>query len=106
MAELNLNFHKNTDRYNPTEDEIIQIESVAISIEAIIKTLAEYARGSRDDAKDTRCVCLYVCNALELLMAPVIDYLSEYAGDVPARKKQKGKQHEEKSHGSGYGTGF
>ena len=84
MAELNLNFHENTGRHEPTKSEIIQIESVAISVEAIIKALAGYARGSRDNEQDIMGVCLGVCNALELLMYPVIDYLSEYAGDAPA----------------------
>ena len=84
MAELNLNFHEPTSRCEPTKSEIVQIESVAISIDAIIKVLGAYARGSRDNAQDIMGVCLGVCNALELLMGPVIEYLSEYAGDVPA----------------------
>jgi hypothetical protein len=84
MAALNLNFHKPKGRHNPTKHEIAQIESIAVSVEAIVKALAEYARGSRDDAEDMGSVCLGVCNALELLIDPVIVYLSDYAGDAPA----------------------
>ena len=87
MATLNLNFHKQTGRHNPTKDEIVQIASVATSVEAIIKALEEYARGTRDAAEDMGSVCMSVCNALELLIAPVIVYLSEHAGDAPAPKE-------------------
>jgi len=88
MAELNLNFHKNTERRDPTEDEIVQIESVAISVGAIIKTLGEYADANH---KDLSGVCTSVCNALELLINPVIEYLSNYAGDVSAPEKAEGE---------------
>jgi len=88
MATLNLNFHKPTGRHNPTKDEIVQIESIAVSVEAIIKALAEYGRSTRDDAKDMGNVCLGVCNALELLIDPVIGYLSNYAGDAAAPEKE------------------
>jgi hypothetical protein len=91
MAELNLNFHENADRREPTKSEIAQIESVAISVDAIIKVMGAYARGSRDNAQDIMGVCLGVCNALELLMGPVVDYLSEYAGDVPAPEETEEK---------------
>jgi len=89
MAELNLNFHEQAGGRKPTKMEIYQIESVAISVEAIIKALGAYARGSRDNAQDMMGVCLGVCNALELLMEPVIGYLSEYAGDVPSPEERK-----------------
>ena len=88
MAELNLNFHEQTERHEPTKSEIIQIEGLAISVDAIIKTLAEYARGSRDNAQDIGGVCLWVCNALELLMSPIVEYMSEYAGDVPTPEEE------------------
>ena len=83
MSKLNLNFHEQTGRHEPTKSEIYQIEGLAISVEAIIKALAAYANGSRD-REDMDGVCLGVCNALELLMGPVIEYLSEYAGNAPA----------------------
>jgi hypothetical protein len=85
MAKLNLNFHEQTGRRNPTKDEIVQIESVAVSVEAIIKTLAAYTEHTRDE--DIGCVCVSVCNVLEMLIDPVIGYLSEYAGNVPAEGK-------------------
>jgi len=83
MAELNLNFHKQTGRHHPTKDEIVQIESAAVSVEAIIKMLAMYAEYTNDDRGDMGGVCISVCNAMELLMRPVIEYF-EYAGNAPA----------------------
>jgi hypothetical protein len=83
MAEVNLNFHNQTSRYNPTERELCQIEGLAVSVDAIIKTLAEYAENTNHSREDIGGVCLNVCNALELLMAPVIEYLCNYAGNVP-----------------------
>jgi len=82
MATLNLNFHKCTDRHEPTRTEIYEIEGVAVSIEAIIKVLAEYASGNRNQ-EEMGGVCVGVCRALELLITPVVDYLCDYAGNVP-----------------------
>ena len=82
MAKLNLNFHEQTDRHNPTNHEIVQIGSVAFSVMAIIKTLEEYAASGNHDDIDS--VCVNVCYALELLIEPVCNYLSNYAGDAPA----------------------
>jgi len=83
MAKLNLNFHKQAGRHNPTKNEIVQIESVTVSVEAIIKILATYAEYANDDSGDMGGVCISVCNAMELLMRPVIEYF-EYAGNAPA----------------------
>jgi hypothetical protein len=91
MAKLNLNFHKNTEHRNPTKDEIVQIEGVAISVEAIIKTLAVYAEYTNDDSRDMGGICTSVCNALELLIKPVVEYLSNYAGDVSAPEETEGE---------------
>ena len=88
MAELNLNFHKNIGRHNPTKNEIVQIESVAVSIESIIKALNAYADGNH---RDIDVVCMGVCNAMELLIDPVIEYLSNYAGDAPTTEKTEGE---------------
>jgi hypothetical protein len=81
MARLNLNFVQETARHEPTENEICQIKGLAVSIEAIIKTLAAYAD---DNCHDIDGVCISVCRALELLVCPVIEYLSDYAGEIPA----------------------
>jgi len=80
MAKLNLNFHKQTGRHNPTEHELDQVVGVALSVEGIIKALEDYAYGKHED---TESVCINVCYALELLIEPVIDYLSNYAGEEP-----------------------
>jgi len=84
MATLNLNFNEQTGRHNPTKHELAQIESLAFGIEAIIKALGEYADA---DHEDLGSVCMSVCNALELLIEPVCDYLSNYAGDVPTAEE-------------------
>jgi len=88
MAKLNLNFHENTGRHEPTKNEIYQIEELAVSVEAIIKALGAYANGSR---KDIDGVCLGVCNALELLMEPVVEYLCNYAGNAPTPEEAEGE---------------
>ena len=85
MAELNLNFHEQTERYKPTKREINQIEGVATSVEAIIQVLEVYAG---DDHKDLASVCMCVCNALELLMGPIIEYLSNYAGALSTPEEE------------------
>ena len=82
MAELNLNFHKVTGRYKPTKSEIVQIEGLALSVEAILKTLNAYAN-ENNDSGDMGGVVMGVCNALGLLIDPIIGYLSNYAGDLP-----------------------
>jgi len=80
MAELNLNFQK-APHHRPTVNEICQIECIAASIEAIIRLLGAYAS---DDHDDTVSVCSSVCDTLELLIAPVVDYLAEHAGQGAA----------------------
>ena len=81
MAKLNLNFHQQIGRHEPTKNEIYQIEGIALSVEAIIKALGVYAYYK---SEDTDGVCLCVCNTLELLMEPILEYLTNYAGDLPA----------------------
>ena len=81
MAKLNFNFHEQTGRHNPTKDEIVQIESLAFDIEGVVKALEEYASGEHEDIGS---VCVGVCHTLELLIEPVIDYFSNFAGDAPA----------------------
>jgi hypothetical protein len=80
MAELNLNFQKAAN-HSPTENEICQIECVAAGIEAIIKLLGAYAA---DDHDNTVSICSAVCDTLELLIYPVVDYLAEHAGKEAA----------------------
>ena len=77
MAKLNLNFSQAVGRYNPTRSEICQIEVIALGIEAVVKALSAYAEAEHEDGNG---VCMGVCNVLELLIDPVIDYLSENAG--------------------------
>ena len=83
MAKLNLNFLDNSGRRDPTRSEIYQIQRLALSVTDIIKTLESYADENCDPS--AACgVCLSVCNALELLMDPIVDYMSNYAGNTPA----------------------
>jgi hypothetical protein len=85
MAKLNLNFHQSTGRYNPTKYEIVQIESLALSIEAIIKVMAHYSVNYDNDKHSGEAMsnCLGVFNALELLIEPIVEYMGDYAGDTP-----------------------
>jgi hypothetical protein len=83
MAKLNLNFHQQTGRRKPTENEIAQIGALAYSVEAIIKTLSVYTNENNNQNVDGN-VCMSVCDALELLIEPIVDYMCNYAGDVPA----------------------
>jgi hypothetical protein len=79
MAKLNLNFVQKTGRYEPTKNEIYQLEGLALSIEAIIKTLYMYANEGKED---TTGVCMGVCNALEILIDPIVEYMGNYAGNI------------------------
>jgi hypothetical protein len=90
MAKLNLNFYHQTGRREPTKKEIYQTGALAYSVEAIIKTLSVYTNENNNQNVEGN-VCMSVCDALELLMEPIIDYLSNYAGDVPAPEEAKGK---------------
>ena len=88
MSELNLNFlHSN--RHEPTKSEITEIHGLALSIEAIVKALDGYA--GYDDS-DLSNVCMGVCTALELLIDPIIEYMGNYAGDLPTPEKGEEKQ--------------
>ena len=95
MARLNLNFHETTGRHEPTKTEINQLEGIALSIEAIVRALYVYAS---DDAEDTgeakkphglHSVCMGICNALELLIDPIIEYMGNYAGLEPTPEDKK-----------------
>jgi hypothetical protein len=87
MAKLNLNFHKETGRYEPSKNEIVQIAGIALSVEAIVKTLYIYASESNESTVEKDGVCMGICTALEALMGPIVDYLGEYAG-LPAIEEE------------------
>ena len=89
MAILNLNFHQPEGRRIPTEDEIHQIEGLARSVEAISKSLHAYACNTFANDDDITDVCLGVSNALELLIDPVIEYMTEYAGIAAPETEEK-----------------
>jgi DNA-binding transcriptional MerR regulator len=89
MAKLNLNFHEVTGLRRPTEQEIAQLQELGFSIEAIIKTLGAYAaKNNNRMGTDTATVCMCVCNALELLIEPIVEYLANYAGELPAEAEE------------------
>ena len=79
MSKLKLNFYESTARREPTKSEIAQIEGLALGIEAIVKALKAYVLYYDDD---TSSVCAGACNVLELLIDPIIEYMSTYAGDI------------------------
>jgi len=93
MAKLTLNFNEQAEIHIPTKSEIAEIECAARSADAIIKALSAYVRTEKMDPTD---VCMGVCDALKLLMAPVVDYLFEYAWQGPAPESGKEKGHEKK----------
>jgi hypothetical protein len=86
MAKLNLNFQK-SERHNPTGDEIAQIEYVANGVVAIIKALGWYAQDAQDDRYEG--VLMTALGTLELLMEPITEYFSEYAGKEPAEEEEE-----------------
>jgi len=84
--ELRLDFTKeNENRRNPTRSEIAQIGYLALGVEGIIKMMGEYCNASQNPHE----ACGYVqsvTNVLEHLMIPIIDYLSNYAGDEASKE--------------------
>ena len=96
MAELNLNFIQETGRRELTKSEIAQIQGLALSIEAIIKALAAYSNENdgNDASKGFGNECYYVCRALELLIDPIIGYMSDYAGESASKEAEKNTQGE------------
>jgi putative Mn2+ efflux pump MntP len=84
MGKLNLNFIQPTERYEPTKSEIAEIVGLALSVDALAKALEVYAIDSNENIDS---VSIGVCNAIQLLINPVIVYLCNYAGDEPAPEK-------------------
>jgi hypothetical protein len=82
MAKLNLNYCEDKGRRVPTEDEINQIASLAFSVEALTKALSMYCN-ENSNRNVEGYVCVGVCEAIELLMGPIITYLCNYAGELP-----------------------
>jgi len=79
MAKLSLNFHGPTGMSEPTENEIDQLGGLALDIKMIIKALGKCALEGRDKNAETADICMGVCNVLELLMDPLVDYMMNYA---------------------------
>ena len=59
MAELNLNFYEETERREPTKNEIVQIEYLVFGVEGIIKTLGSYVNEPSNRRKLAVFVCVY-----------------------------------------------
>ena len=89
MAELNLNFHQQKGQRELTKHEIYQIEGLALNIKAITKALYAYADDCRENTQEISSVCMGVCNTVELLIEPVIEYMADYAGSLPAQEEQE-----------------
>ena len=92
MARLNLNFHQVTGRREPTKQEIDQIEGLALSIESISKAMIRYTCDTTtiEEANEAITACMGVFRVFELLIAPVIDCLANYAGDEAAPEPTEG----------------
>lgn len=87
MAKLNLNFYETTDRREPTKSEILDLELIALGAGAIAKALRAYSMNYHD-TPDFCADCAGVCNVLEILMDPNIEYFSEYAGSAAPPDKE------------------
>ena len=93
MAKLNLNFHQQTKRYSPTKQDIYALEGIALSVEAIIKAMGDYCdKSSSENAHEALGVCMSICNALELLIEPIVDYMGNNAGDMAAQEITQGEK--------------
>ena len=95
MTKLNLNFHKTTGCYEPTKSEIGQLETLTLSIKAIVQVMARYTNdcndcGSNRDDFEVTNNCASVFNALELLMEPLVKYMTDYAGKEAAPESGEG----------------
>jgi hypothetical protein len=89
MTKLNLNFHETTGFCKPTESEIVQLETLARSINAIVQVMARYTNdcthcGGDRGAYEVSDNCACVFNALELLMEPLVNYMIDSAGKEAA----------------------
>ena len=87
MAKLSLNFHKTTGCYEPTQSEIGELETLALSIKAIVQVMARYTNdctdcGNNREPYEVTNNCASVFNALELLIEPLVKYMSGYAGEA------------------------
>ena len=99
MAMLNLNFHEPKGCYKPTKSEIGELETLALSIKAIVQVMARYTNndctacgGNREPFEVTNN-CASVFNALELLVEPLVKYMSDYAGKEAAPKSGEEGNH-------------
>ena len=89
MADLSFCFTEKKEERNLTVSEINDITMAAQGIHAIIKVMNEYAINNQQD-KDDDALGIYssVFNVLDLLMDPIRDYLSAYAGSEAAPEKK------------------
>ena len=92
MAELTLCFREEKEKeHGPlTENEIGDITIAAQGASAIIHVMQRYATNSpKGEENDPLGVYKCVFDVLEWLMAPVTDYLFEYAGDEAEPEKSR-----------------
>jgi len=83
MAKLNLNFHEMIGCYKPSEGDMGQLETLALSIKSIIQVTAMYANDGQyfkgdKGACEVANNCASVFNALELLIEPLVTYMTDY----------------------------
>ena len=89
MARLNLNFQEDKDYRNPTKREIVELEFLTMNVNSVIKVLAGYVMdNANNELEEVTVNTIGVLNALELLMEPIVDYMSNYAGKTPTEEKE------------------
>ena len=91
MAKLNLNFLRSSGCCEPTESEIGELEILTLSIKAIVQVMARYTNdctdcGSNRGTYEVANNCASVFNALELLMEPLVLYMTTHAGKEAAQE--------------------
>ena len=85
MAKLALCFSEEEKKYHPpTKYEVNEISIAAQGVSAIIHAMQFYANNNRNEEDEGQGVYGCVFTALEWLMAPVTDYLFNFAGDEAA----------------------
>jgi hypothetical protein len=88
MAKLALCFRDEKEGRPLTSTEINGVTIAAQGASAIIHVMGEYLAGNPQEDDYSDDIYISVFNVLELLMEPVTDYLSDYAG-TPAVPKQE-----------------
>lgn len=79
------------ERLRLTKNDIYHLSSTAMAIEAISEVMANYACDNTEQKEQSSVIvnCMHAFNVLNLLIDPIVDYLSEYAGEEAAPDEPK-----------------